>query len=76
MVVLLSNKISFILHLQACWMLHHFNEVKFKDEKNLLQALVLTKNCLCTDKDLPVRVEAAIGLQMLITSQAKGESCV
>ncbi|XP_064634569.1 importin-7-like [Lineus longissimus] len=61
------------LRARACWMLHHFNEVKFKDEKNLQTALVLTKNCLCGDKDLPVRVEAAIALQMLITSQAKAK---
>ncbi len=35
-------------------------------------ALDLTRNALCTDKELPVRVEAAIALQMLLTEQDKG----
>ncbi|XP_074661019.1 importin-7-like [Tubulanus polymorphus] len=61
------------LRARANWVLHHFSEVKFKNEMNLAQALNLTQTCLCGDKDLPVRVEAAIALQMLITSQPKAE---
>ena len=53
-------------------MLRYFSELKFKQEANLFQALECTKTCLCTDKELPVRVEAAIALQMLITEQDKG----
>lgn len=46
--------------------------MKFKQENNLYQALEQTKNCMCSDKELPVRVEAAIALQMLISDQEKG----
>lgn len=47
--------------------------MKFKQENNLYQALEQTKNCMCNDKELPVRVEAAIALQMLISDQDKGK---
>lgn len=56
-------------------MLHQFSEVKFKDIANLEKAVIATRDALCTDKELPVRVEAAIGLQMLLTSQSKGKCC-
>ncbi|XP_064603784.1 importin-7-like [Liolophura sinensis] len=61
------------LRARACWVLHYFCELRFKNEQNLLQALMCTKTCLCSDKDLPVRVEAAIALQMLITEQEKAK---
>ena len=53
-------------------MLHQFSEVKFKDHNNLQQIVHATRTALCTDKELPVRVEAAIAIQMLLTSQTKG----
>ena len=59
--------------LQACWVIHYFSEVKFKQEQSLTIALELTRNALCTDKELPVRVEAAIALQMLLTEQEKAK---
>lgn len=61
---------------RACWVLHHFSEVKFKNEQNLLQALTFTQNCLLNDQELPVKVEAAIALQMLISSQDKAQKHV
>lgn len=39
---------------------------KFTDMSNLGTAVELTRQCLCDDKELPVKVEAAIGLQSLI----------
>ncbi len=54
-------------------MIHTFSEVKFKQEVNLSRALELTRNAMCTDKDLPVRVEAAIALQMLLSEQEKAK---
>ena len=68
-----SIELDHSFFLQACWVLKHFCELKFKNENNLRQALELTRNALCSDKDLPVRVEAAIALQMLITEQEKGK---
>ena len=54
-------------------MLHQFCEVKYRNEQSVVQALGLTKNCLCTDRDLPVRVEAAMALQGLLSEQTSGK---
>ena len=56
---------------QACWVVHCFAEVKFQNDTNLKVALDLTRNAMCNDKELPVRVEAAIALQLLLTEQEK-----
>lgn len=57
---------------QACWVVRYFCELKFHSENNMVQAVEAVKSCLLTDKDLPVRVEAALALQMLITEQERG----
>lgn len=57
---------------QACWVLHYFCEVKFKSDQNLQTALELTRRCLIDDREMPVKVEAAIALQVLISNQEKG----
>lgn len=59
---------------QACWVLHYFCEVKFKSDQNLQTALELTRRCLIDDREMPVKVEAAIALQVLISNQEKGRS--
>lgn len=59
---------------QACWVLHYFCEVKFKSDQNLQTALELTRRCLIDDREMPVKVEAAIALQVLISNQEKGSS--
>lgn len=53
--------------------MHYFCEIKFRNETNLLTALQLTQNSLLNDKELPVKVEAAVALQMLISNQEKGK---
>lgn len=58
--------------MQACWVLHYFCEVKFKSDQNLQTALELTRLCLINDNEMPVKVEAAIALQVLISNQEKG----
>lgn len=58
---------------RACWVLHYFCEIKFRNESNLITALQLTQSCLLNDKELPVKVEAAIALQMLISNQEKAQ---
>uniref|UniRef100_A0A2K6B9Z3 Importin N-terminal domain-containing protein n=1 Tax=Macaca nemestrina TaxID=9545 RepID=A0A2K6B9Z3_MACNE len=55
---------------RACWVLHYFCEVKFKSDQNLQTALELTR-CLIDDRDMPVKVEAAIVFQVLISNQEK-----
>lgn len=49
--------------------MHYFNEIKFKSEDNLILALKLTTNALLTDSELPVKVEAGIALQALLSDQ-------
>ncbi|XP_069364625.1 importin-7-like isoform X2 [Maniola hyperantus] len=56
---------------RACWVLHCFASVRFKSEPLLIEAVRLTVHALLNDSDLPVKVEAAIALQMLLTSQEK-----
>lgn len=57
-------------------MLHYFCEVKFKSDQNLQTALELTRLCLINDNEMPVKVEAAIALQVLISNQEKGKQDV
>lgn len=57
-------------------MLHYFSEIKFKQEQILVEAIGLTTNALLTDQDLPVKVEAAIALQMLLSAQEKAQKYV
>lgn len=61
------------LRARACWVLHYFCAIPFRIEVNLVQALQLTQNCLLHDTELPVKVEAAISLQMVINNQEKAE---
>lgn len=54
---------------RACWMLHYFADIRFKNKAVLAEAFRLTIHSLLNDKDIPVKVEAAIALQMMLTSQ-------
>jgi len=60
------------LRARACWVLHYFSDVKYKNEAVLAEAFRLTVNSLLHDKEPPVKVEAAIAVQMMLSS--KGES--
>ncbi|KFO18721.1 Importin-7 [Fukomys damarensis] len=62
--------------LKACWVLHYFCEVKFKSDQNLQTALELTRRCLIDDREMPVKVEAAIALQVLISNQEKAKEYI
>ncbi|XP_041929770.1 importin-7 isoform X2 [Alosa pseudoharengus] len=61
---------------RACWVLHYFCEVKFKSDQNLQTALELTRLCLINDNQMPVKVEAAIALQVLISNQEKAKEYI
>lgn len=56
---------------RACWVLHYFASVRFKSDQILVEAVRLTTNALLTDTDLPVKIEAAMALQMLLSSHEK-----
>lgn len=54
---------------RACWVLHYFSDIQLKNPQILAEIMRLTSHALLNDKELPVKVEAAIGLQMFLSSQ-------
>lgn len=54
---------------RACWVLHNFGEVKFKNQQVLIDILRYATNALLNDKELPVQVEAAIIIQVYLSTQ-------
>lgn len=54
---------------RACWVLQAFGDVAFKNPQTLKDIIALASNALLTDPDLPVKVEAAIVLQVYLSSQ-------
>ncbi|CAG2170636.1 unnamed protein product [Oppiella nova] len=64
------------LRARSCWVLHHFYQITYTNDANLYQALSYLQNCLLTDKDLPVKVQSAISLQDMISSQAKAQQMI
>uniref|UniRef100_A0A2K6QYS1 Exportin-1/Importin-beta-like domain-containing protein n=1 Tax=Rhinopithecus roxellana TaxID=61622 RepID=A0A2K6QYS1_RHIRO len=60
----------------ACWVLYYFCEVKFKSDQNLQTALELTRRCLIDERETLVKVEAAIALQVLLSSQEKAKEYI
>ncbi|XP_069037868.1 importin-7 isoform X3 [Lepisosteus oculatus] len=72
---LFSSELGY-MRARACWVLHYFCEVKFKSDQNLQTALELTRRCLINDNEMPVKVEAAIALQVLISNQEKAKEYI
>lgn len=58
---------------QACWVVSCFSTLKYKDAKDLAAILGMVRQMLHGDKELPVRVEAAMALQDLITDHEDGK---
>uniref|UniRef100_U5EWH1 Putative nuclear transport receptor ranbp7/ranbp8 importin beta superfamily n=1 Tax=Corethrella appendiculata TaxID=1370023 RepID=U5EWH1_9DIPT len=54
---------------RACWVLHYFSDINLKNPQVLAEIMRLTSTALLTDKELPVKVEAAVALQMYLISQ-------
>ncbi|XP_045465095.1 importin-7 [Harmonia axyridis] len=59
------------LRARACWTLHNFAEHEFKQDDILVEGVNLVIKSLLYDKDLPVKVEAAVALQSLLSYQEK-----
>ncbi len=57
-------------------MLHYFSEIQFSRPENLQFGLQGVFNCLTQDKELPVKVEAAVALQFLIKHQEMAQEFV
>lgn len=54
---------------RACWVLQYFSDIKFKNPQILGEIMRLTANSILNDKELPVKVEAGIALQIFLNSQ-------
>jgi hypothetical protein len=57
------------LRARACWMLHHFCDVKLNDTTNAQKVTECVLQLLLHDKDLPVKVDAGVALQFLVKYQ-------
>ncbi|XP_017479021.1 PREDICTED: importin-7 [Rhagoletis zephyria] len=53
---------------RACWVLHYFCDIQLKNPQVLAEIMRLNIHALLNDKELPVKVEAAIGLQMFLST--------
>uniref|UniRef100_A0A3P9IEQ1 Importin 8 n=1 Tax=Oryzias latipes TaxID=8090 RepID=A0A3P9IEQ1_ORYLA len=69
----LLNSPSCYLRARSCWMLHCFSLLRFHDEVALRNAVELVKQDLLNDKEMPVKVEAAIALQTLVSNQEQAK---
>lgn len=61
------------LRARACWVLNHFEDIRFQNDTNLVQALGFLQTCLLNDQELPVKVEAAISLQYIVSNSEKAQ---
>lgn len=57
---------------QSCWLLHCFSLLRFHNEVVLRNAVELVKHNLIENQEMPIKVEAAIALQTLISNQEQG----
>uniref|UniRef100_W5ND80 Importin 8 n=1 Tax=Lepisosteus oculatus TaxID=7918 RepID=W5ND80_LEPOC len=69
---LLNSNLGY-LRARSCWVLHCFSPLKFHNELNLRNAVELVKQNLVADKEMPVKVEAAIALQALVSNQEQAK---
>uniref|UniRef100_A0A671RYC6 Transmembrane and TPR repeat-containing protein 1-like n=1 Tax=Sinocyclocheilus anshuiensis TaxID=1608454 RepID=A0A671RYC6_9TELE len=61
------------LRARSCWVLHSFSPLRFHNELVLRNAVELVKQNLVDDKEMPVKVEAAIALQTLVRNQEQAK---
>lgn len=61
---------------RVCWMLQQCSGIKYKNEAMLHQAVNLLQACLLGDKDLPVKVEAAVALQAFVSEQERSHKFI
>ncbi|XP_061617784.1 importin-8 isoform X1 [Phyllopteryx taeniolatus] len=69
---LLNSRLGY-LRARSCWVLHCFSQLSFHNVMALRNAVELVKKDLVDDNEMPVKVEAAIALQMLITHQEEAK---
>uniref|UniRef100_A0A8C2ZX50 Importin 8 n=1 Tax=Cyclopterus lumpus TaxID=8103 RepID=A0A8C2ZX50_CYCLU len=69
----LLNSPTGYLRARSCWVLHCFSPLRFHDELVLRNAVELVKQDLIDDKEMPVKVEAAMALQTLVSNQEQAK---
>ncbi|XP_030629161.1 importin-8 isoform X2 [Chanos chanos] len=69
---LLNSNLGY-LRARSCWVLHSFSPLKFHNEIVLRNAVELVKQDLISDTEMPVKVEAAIALQTLVSNQEQAK---
>ncbi|KAI1882050.1 hypothetical protein AGOR_G00246700 [Albula goreensis] len=69
---LLNSNLGY-LRARSCWVLHSFSSLQFHNELVLRNAVELVRQNLISDKEMPVKVEAAIALQTLISNQEQAK---
>ncbi|XP_061085071.1 importin-8-like [Conger conger] len=69
---LLNSSLGY-LRARSCWVLHAFSSLQFHNELVLRNAVELVRQNLVNDKEMPVKVEAAIALQTLISNQEQAK---
>ncbi|XP_061663321.1 importin-8 isoform X2 [Syngnathoides biaculeatus] len=69
---LLDSRLGY-LRARSCWVLHCFSQLTFHNPVALRNAVELVKKDLVDDNEMPVKVEAAIALQMLIRNQEEAK---
>lgn len=58
---------------RSCWVIQHFSEAKFRNREIIVMTAEGLKQLLIHDKELPVRVEAAMAIQNFIGNQPAAE---
>ncbi|CDW56066.1 importin 7 [Trichuris trichiura] len=66
-----SDKVRF-LRARACWCIQQYSRFRFAHMSTLSNVTAVVVNCLLHDTEIPVKVEAAMALQMILYDQEKG----
>ncbi|XP_077450428.1 importin-8 isoform X3 [Stigmatopora argus] len=69
---LLNSRLGY-LRARSCWVLHCFSQLRFHNVMALRNAVEFIRKDLVDENEMPVKVEAAIALQMLVSNQEEAK---
>jgi len=61
------------LRARACYALRNFSKLEYTNNDNSARCLTYLINCLCNDTSLPVKIEAAMALNLFMSDSDTGE---
>lgn len=67
------NLLIFFNCSQACWFIQHVCDVKINNDSIWTDLSALCSNALLNDKELPVKVQAGLAIQVLLMAEDKVE---